>query len=59
MATVDAHDARGRGWVMAELCELGGAALIPDELGKRRGHDRFNADLQRGDDGAPRACTVV
>ena len=24
MATVDAHDARGRGWVMAELYELGG-----------------------------------
>jgi hypothetical protein len=23
---------------VAELYELGGAALIPDELGKRRGH---------------------
>ena len=37
-AAVDAHRARGRGGVMAELCELGGAALVPDEPGKRRGH---------------------
>ena len=39
---------------MAELGELGGAALVPDELGKRRGHDR-STRISNGVMTAPRA----
>jgi hypothetical protein len=57
MAAVDAHHARSRGGFVAELGKLGGSALIPDELGERRGQMGQRGSPERGDCGAPRACS--
>ena len=58
MAAVDAHDARGRGWVDGRARRARRSGAHPRRAGQAPRADRSTRFSRRGDCGAPRACAV-